>query len=96
MGHERIGVNGSILFLPPFIDRQQWPPVQSSIVTRVLETQSTYCGYGSQGTHSEKDSMTQVKIESSCSFLLNGLIHSLCHVLIRYLMSRMRSFNPFS
>jgi hypothetical protein len=52
------------------------PPHQTSIVTRVLWTQSTYHGCGRQGTHYKKDSMTQVKLKSSCLFLLNGLTHS--------------------
>jgi hypothetical protein len=51
---------------------QEMPPHQTFIVTRVLWTQSTYQGLGRQGTHYKKDSMTQVKLKSSCLFLLNG------------------------
>jgi hypothetical protein len=50
------------------------PPHQTSIITRVLETQPTYHGLGRQGTHYKEDSMTQVKLKSSCLFLSSALI----------------------
>jgi len=63
------------IFTPPlqlFQKRQEMPPHQTSILIRALWTQPTYQGLGRQGTHYEKDSMTQVKIKSSCLFLLMG------------------------
>jgi hypothetical protein len=60
----------------PFKKRQEVPPHQTSIVIRVLWTQPTHQGLGKQGTHYKKDSTIQMKIKSSCLFLLNEKTYS--------------------